>query len=462
MSEKAARHCFGPFVLDARTRVLMHDGVPLKLGPKVIQTLVILLAARGAVVTKDELIEAVWPEGFVEDGNLTQTIYMLRKTLRAHWDRPAIITLARRGYRFDADVTLAEATVPRRLKRVWSGFFAIAAVCAVAMLTTADTRNAAVRPELNSQAHRLYVLGRYSWNLRTQTGLTQSLSYFAQLTKLAPRSPLGYAGLTDAYLMLIDHGFGGMNMHRYAQLARVNGRRALRADPKSAEALTSAGMIALSLDHDTARADGDFKAAIASGPDYACAHHWYGTSLAMQGRVAAAHRQFEIAATLDPTSSSITSWLAADYYFLRNYRAAISYNRQALELDPQRTDVLYTLGLAYEQSKNYPQAIAVFGKLQRASHGALVGQTLLAHTYATMGDVARARRTIASVRRRSGSDDFSAVEFAMALIAVRQRNDALQWLRTARDLPPRMKMWLALDPRMDAVRRDVRFRTWAS
>ncbi len=465
MTEKPALYRFGPFALDVENHVLLHCGVPLKLGPKVTQTLIVLVSARGAVVSKHELIDAVWPESFVEEANLTQSIYVLRKTLRAHWNRPAIVTLPRRGYRFDADVVLYQPATGghpngvRRGPRLWG----MVALCVVAvLLTSADTRRTAAKPQFSSHTQRLYALGRYYWDLRTRRGLTKSVGYFAQVTKLEPKSPLGYSGLADAYLMLMDHGFGDMKTRRYEHLARTNARRALGSNAHSAEALTSAAMIALSLDHDTTRTDGGFRAAIEIDPTYASAHHWYGTSLATQGRLAAAHRELEIAETLNPTSSSITSWLAADYYFYRDYKSAISYNRQALELDPERTDVLYTLGLAYEQSGNYREAIAVFHKLQRTSHGGLVAQALLAHTYASMGDFGRARRMIASVRRLSRSDDFSPVEFAVALIAVRQRNDALRWLRTAHSLPLRAKMWLALDPRMDPVRGDRRFKSWAS
>ncbi|HEX5707314.1 MAG TPA: winged helix-turn-helix domain-containing protein [Pyrinomonadaceae bacterium] len=99
---------FGPFRLDARERVLLRDGEPLALAPKLIDTLVALVERSGHVVEKSELIERVWPETFVEESNLTSNVSLLRKALgETERGRPYIETVPRRGYRFSAPVALA-------------------------------------------------------------------------------------------------------------------------------------------------------------------------------------------------------------------------------------------------------------------------------------------------------------------------------------------------------------------
>ena len=93
-------YAFGPFRLDEEQLMLSLGSEPLALGPKVVETLLVLVKNPAALHTKAELLDAVWPEGFVEEANLAQNIYVIRKTLRAHWDGETIKTVPRRGYRF--------------------------------------------------------------------------------------------------------------------------------------------------------------------------------------------------------------------------------------------------------------------------------------------------------------------------------------------------------------------------
>lgn len=96
---------FEGFRLDAAHLMLYRDSKTIPLKPKVIETLVALVERRGEVVGKDELMGRLWAESFVEESNLTQNIYLLRKTLGQTLDgRPFIETFSRRGYRFNGEV----------------------------------------------------------------------------------------------------------------------------------------------------------------------------------------------------------------------------------------------------------------------------------------------------------------------------------------------------------------------
>src|SRR5262249_46460796 len=75
--------------------------------PKAVETLVALIERRGKIVSKDELLEAVWPNTVVEESNLFLYLSVLRKTLGTQQDgRPYVETLRRRGYRFNGEVRL--------------------------------------------------------------------------------------------------------------------------------------------------------------------------------------------------------------------------------------------------------------------------------------------------------------------------------------------------------------------
>jgi len=97
---------FGPFRLDVISRVLLRDEIIVPVTPKALDTLVVLIASRGRVVEKEELMKAVWPDTFVEESSLTQNISLLRKTLgETPGGQSYIETIPKRGYRFVAQVT---------------------------------------------------------------------------------------------------------------------------------------------------------------------------------------------------------------------------------------------------------------------------------------------------------------------------------------------------------------------
>jgi DNA-binding winged helix-turn-helix (wHTH) protein/TolB-like protein/Flp pilus assembly protein TadD len=96
---------FGSFQLDPPERLLLCDGHPIPMTPKAFDLLVVLVERSGHLVEKDELLKAVWPGSFVEEGNLSVTVSALRKALND--DRGLhkyIETVSKRGYRFVADV----------------------------------------------------------------------------------------------------------------------------------------------------------------------------------------------------------------------------------------------------------------------------------------------------------------------------------------------------------------------
>ncbi len=97
---------FGDFVLDCEDQVLLSAGKPTPLTPKAFLMLKFLVENHGRVVEKRQLLDAVWPDSFVEEGNVPYTANLLRKTLGDNKSEPRFIeTIPRRGYRFIGPVT---------------------------------------------------------------------------------------------------------------------------------------------------------------------------------------------------------------------------------------------------------------------------------------------------------------------------------------------------------------------
>jgi len=97
-------YAFGDFRLDATNRLLKKGEKPIALTPKAFEVLLLLIEHRGEVVCKDELMRTIWPDSFVEESNLTQTVFMLRKALGESAEQRYILTVQSRGYRFAPEV----------------------------------------------------------------------------------------------------------------------------------------------------------------------------------------------------------------------------------------------------------------------------------------------------------------------------------------------------------------------
>jgi pimeloyl-ACP methyl ester carboxylesterase/DNA-binding winged helix-turn-helix (wHTH) protein len=127
---------FGPFHLDVRERRLLRGGDVISVRVKVFDTLVVLVENAGRLVTKQELLDAVWPETTVEENNLNHNVSVLRKALGERaTGQHYIETVARVGYRFAAPVEVVAAPAERSAR---SPSAAVRARQEIRYCTTAD------------------------------------------------------------------------------------------------------------------------------------------------------------------------------------------------------------------------------------------------------------------------------------------------------------------------------------
>src|SRR5512136_589896 len=107
---------FGPYRLDTVGRSLECQGEVIALPPKAVEVLTELVKRPGEVVGKKELMETVWPETFVEEANLNQMVFLLRRALATNAGDEYIATVPRRGYRFSGTVRTVE--IPCRIDSI--------------------------------------------------------------------------------------------------------------------------------------------------------------------------------------------------------------------------------------------------------------------------------------------------------------------------------------------------------
>jgi len=464
---------FGPFRLDKEQLLLSLNDVQLSLGPKVVETLLALVEHPGDVLGKSELLDRIWPEGFVEEANLAQNIYVIRKTLRAHWGCNAIETVPRRGYRFTGEVFIestaqahpaqAAAAAGARRKTLRSIIGAAAAVAAVLVaaieIGTANVARSHApvvsTQGLSATGARLYAIGKFYWNQRTQQSVAKSIRYFQEVVAADPRDARGYAGLACAYAIEANYGFGPPSKETAYARAASFAHKALAIDANSAEAHAVLGLVAADLKHMNV-ALAEFRRALALDPNSASAHQWYGTSLLLEGKSRAAYDQLQMAANLDPESVAAADWLAQASFLERRYKDAIAYGHQALDLSPQRYGALETVGMAYEALGNYHAAIAAYELFGRTcEYCRYDAAALLAHVYAITHDYGRAQQQLKIAERGIPHNKVDSDNIAVALVAMGRKNDAFRILQVMKSEPSAL---LAIDPRMDGLRDDPRFR----
>lgn len=464
---------FGPFRLDAARLLLLDGDEPIPLGPKVVETLLALIEHPGEIVPKGDLLARVWPEGYVDEANLAQNIYVLRKTLRARWNPAAIETIPRRGYRFTAPVQVRD--VPRAepipSNDDWRSWLprrgaVVAALLSIAILggsaLTLAVPSGSRSANLASEDTRLYTMGRYYWNLRTPDGIAKSVEYFSRVVANDPRDARGYAGLASANAIQADYGYGSSPPKVYVARARAYAQTALRLDPSSSEAYAVLGLISSeSIKGVAPRVDWAFKdlrRAIELDPQSGSAHEWFGMALLREGHLTQAYSELRKASELEPISVATTAWLGTTAYLQRRYRDAVAFARETIDLSPQRDDAYITLGLSYEALGDRAQAEATFHRLARAcpecqSESAALLAALYAHTKQMAR--ARAQLTIAQAHVK----DVAPQDLAVALAAVGERGAALTWLQRWRSDSYYAATELANDPRFAALRQSVASRT---
>jgi DNA-binding winged helix-turn-helix (wHTH) protein/Flp pilus assembly protein TadD len=450
----------GRFRLDFRTRLLTCDAEVVPLGPKVIETLMVLVSRPGELVTKAELMEALWPDRFVEEANLSQNVYRLRRAMAAGGIRDAIETLPGRGYRFRASVrTCAGQEDVRDLRTaIRRAFRVVTALAGAAAFVLAIVPQANALDRLSPASRQAYRLGLYHLNLRSDvTHARRALHYFQDVVAHDPRSALGYAGVADADLSIFDWECDS-SVRRCPSLARSalqNAQRAVRLDGRSAEAHTALAMSINEFRTDDRAAEREFETAIALDPSYALAHHWYGNLLTVQGRYDEATHQHLVAVSLEPASPATYSWLAEDAFLSRRYAQAISYAQQAETLSPLRHPTLVLLGLAYERLGKFADARRCFARLAPIEERALTAALI-----ARQGQRDRAAGMLRDISPARAVAEGASAAAAFAWMAVGDDARAYAYIRET-PLPNRIERnFLARDPRWNWDGVNPRDRHW--
>jgi TolB-like protein/Tfp pilus assembly protein PilF len=308
----------------------------------------------------------------------------------------------------------------------------------------------------NADAYDLYLRGRFLWNqLKPETN-RRALEYYERAIALDPDYALAWSGIANAVAASPINS--DLPPREIEARAREAAARAVRADPRLAEAQTSLGIIAFYLDWDWPAAEAAFRRAIALDPGYDVAHRYLAHVLSQSGRQDEAQSIVRRARALDPVSAMNHAMASQFAFQARDYAAAVRHAQQAIVIDPGFWIGPIELGQAEEQLGRPDLAFAAFQDAARLSSGNTKTLAFRGHVLARMGREAEARGILGTLESLSSERYVPAYTIALVHAGLGERDAAFAALDRAYEARDVHLVFLPVDPRWDAYRSDPRFR----
>jgi len=471
---------FDGWVLRPSSGELLRDGNTQRLAQQPLRMLIELVEHPGEVVTRERLVQVLWPKGIVDfDNSLNAVVRKLRVALSDDSDTPRYIeTLPRIGYRFIGPVSLApkDAQPTRTAPNVRWGALTIAGLAVllagvawwqaqqprtlmgpVARIADRDDTGRST----NQRAYELYLDAKFQRSRRDVNGSPRAIEKFQAALREDPYFAEAWAALAETYI-----GAGitqWMPIDEAIKQARTAALRALELDPKLASGHSALGTILVHYDFDYAGAERELLAARAADDRYSRTWHTYGLLRGYQGRPDEALKYIGRARELEPMTLLYSYSYANVLYQTRHYQEAIEYARPLIASQPrfdQARGVLIRALVATGDIKAALEQLPLrFAEVPMLSDAGLV--------YAHAGRREDALRELERLERRELEGYGMSYEIAIIHATLGNIDEACTALRRAPDDHSQTLGWLRLDPRMDPLRKqacyaEVTQRLWQS
>jgi serine/threonine protein kinase/tetratricopeptide (TPR) repeat protein len=323
-------------------------------------------------------------------------------------------------------------------------------------LTQADKKRLGRRHTENPEAYQLYLKGRYHWNKWTHEGFDKGIEYFQQAVQKDPSYALAYSGLADSYVLL------GWNSYLPPKdafpKAKAAALKALQFDQNLAEAHTSLAAPLWLHDWHWVEAQTEFKRSLQLGHAYPTANHWYAEYLMTMGRHEDSIAKIKHSQELDPLSLIINVAVGWSLYFGRRYEEAIEQLRKTLELDPNYPVAHWILGLIYRNTDRYEMAIVEGEKGVAMSGGSPLMQAALAQTCGMANKTKEAKEMLKRLTMLAKQEYVASYFLAGIHLGIGENDQALEYLERAYEEKSHWLIYLHIDPGMDNLRREPRFK----
>jgi len=325
--------------------------------------------------------------------------------------------------------------------------------------TSASARNnAPVAPRPNPEAEDLYLKGRYFWNKRTPEDLNKALDLFTQAIVRDPGYAQAYVGLADCYNLLREYSV--MPPSEAYPRALAAAKKAVELDDNSAEAHNSLAFVTFYWMWDAAKAEHEFKRAIALNPNYVAAHHWYATFLMATRRYPEAVSEIEKARKLDPSSTPILADKGFILYEAGQSEQGIALLKQIEITEPAFLSPHLYLSDIYFAGKNYPNYFSESKKVARLRHdpAALAIVNAAERGFAAGGAQGMWESMLPVQKKFYLQGVLPAYPLAQTYSQLGKKQEALKYLREAYDKRDAAIVFMNSDRSLDGLRDNPSFR----
>jgi tetratricopeptide (TPR) repeat protein len=300
---------------------------------------------------------------------------------------------------------------------------------------------------------QLYLNGRYHWDRKTEEGLLRSIEFYEAAAERDPAFALPHVGLADALAVL-----GVFNLRPPVAVfprARAAARRAIELDDRLADAHASLGHVATQFDRDWREGERLYRLALELRPSYAQAVMWLANNHLMQGQIPEALSEARQAQLLEPMSLSF----AANVGMVLSYAGRLDTAYQQLaglvESAPDAALPRHHLARVHIYRNEPEQALRLLEGFSARAPGSFSN---LGRASALAGRTDAARAEIARLTELGAQDFGVAYDIALIQAALGERELALTALETALDDHSQMIGFLNVDPGLDGLRDEPRFR----
>ena len=305
----------------------------------------------------------------------------------------------------------------------------------------------------NPEAYKSYRKGLYFWNQNNGAYFDSAKLYYKKALDIDPDYALAYSGLAYCYIFYkLPSQLEGI------PIARTYAEKALSLDSNLTEATTTLGFIQSDFDYDWAKSKVTLQKAIRLNQNYPEAHLFYGNLLQYTGEnTEQGIQEVKRALELDPLAARFNWILGRNYFLARKYDLAEEQLKKTLSLYPDHLYSKETLSLLYLEKKKFAEAFGLIRQFPEISYTNGPEKIYyLCYAYAVAGDTARAKSTLERILRESPARN--TLMMAYIYLYLKNYNEALNWLEQAYKTRDIRLYWIKVDPVLDPVRNELRFK----
>lgn len=403
---------------------LVYDGQPVHLPPKEKGLLQALLAARGQIVRKEDLMVKVWGTNETSDESISRTVYRLRVAMQSSGGPEVVETVYNSGFRVTAPVREATMKESSSLNALTHSMRPNA-IAALISSREFLARQSVDDIEAAAQAVRLAISLDPSFAAAWAT--LAEIRIFQAMRSLRPPREAGW-------------------------LAKEAAQTALQIDPQSASALSILGWVRVMIDQDCEHGLDDLDRAIAIDPDYWVANLLRGWALQAAGRLDESVNMMRRALELNSLSHAVNSNLALFLMFAGKNAEALELSQELAKRFPTVDNSQGIASIIASVNGMHDEAV-VFGwkAMELAPHTPLM-HTPLAYALAFAGRHDEARGVLKAIE--DSTLPLPSASLAPVYLALGERDKAIALLQDASERGIPQFAWTREDPRLAALRGD--------